>query len=113
MGSWWTAIAAAVVAVCLGSGIAHAAVPTTSDFASCNAEAQEAVKAGSASPRTAAPNAKDHDRAAEARQGNQPTDATGKITRSPDPQLEGMDAEGAKDPVYQAAYRSCMRKSGF
>ncbi len=92
---------------------AYADVPTAADFASCNAEAREALKSGSASPKTAEPNTKDHDRAAGARQGGQPTDATGKITQSPDPQLEGMDAEGAKDPVYQAAYRTCMRKAGF
>ena len=30
-----------------------------------------------------------------------------------DAQLTGMDPDGAKNPAYQAAYRSCMRKSGF
>jgi hypothetical protein len=97
----------------LGAWSVDADVPTAADFASCNAEAREALKSGSASPKTAEPNAKDHNRAADARQGGQPTDVTGKIAQSPDPQLEGMDAEGAKDPVYQAAYRTCMRKAGF
>jgi hypothetical protein len=33
--------------------------------------------------------------------------------RSADPQIEGIDAQGAKNPVYQAAYRTCMRKNGY
>jgi hypothetical protein len=37
----------------------------------------------------------------------------GETSRSEDPQLAGIDPEGAKDPAYQAAYRTCMRKSGF
>jgi hypothetical protein len=92
---------------------AHGATPTAADFASCNAAARDAVKAGSASPSTASPTPKDQGRATSARQGKEPTDATGRISQSPDPQLEGMDAEGAKDPLYQAAYRTCMRKAGF
>jgi hypothetical protein len=35
------------------------------------------------------------------------------VIESPDPQIHGMDAEGAKNPGYQAAYRSCMRRKGF
>ena len=99
--------------VLVACSVAYADVPTAANFASCNAEAREALKSGSASPKTAEPNTKDQDRAAGARQGAQPTDVTGKVGQSPDPQLEGMDAEGAKDPVYQAAYRTCMRKAGF
>ena len=101
------------IAVVGAWSVAYADVPTAANFASCNAEAREALKSGSASPKTAEPNTKDQDRAADARQGGQPTDVTGKIAQSPDPQLEGMDAEGAKDPVFQAAYRTCMRKAGF
>lgn len=98
----------------LGSwGSASADVPKPEDIAACNQQAHEAVKAGSASPKTAAPNTKDERRAAEARRGEAPADSPGAAGRSGDPQLEGMDAEGAKDPVFQAAYRSCMRKSGF
>jgi hypothetical protein len=93
--------------------VAHAATPTAADFASCNAAARDAVKAGSASPNTASPTSKDQGHAASARQGKEPTDASGRISESRDPQLEGMDAEGAKDPVYTAAYRTCMRKAGF
>ena len=109
-------LSSAFVVVLAGLGVwvsVQAATPTAADFASCNAAARDAVKAGSASPNTASPTPKDQGRAASARQGNQPTDATGKITESRDPQLEGMDAEGAKDPLYQAAYRTCMRKAGF
>jgi hypothetical protein len=36
-----------------------------------------------------------------------------KIVHSPDPQIHGMEAEGAKDATFQAAYRSCMRRKGF
>ena len=32
---------------------------------------------------------------------------------SPDPQIHGMETEGAKSATYQAAYRSCMRRKGF
>ena len=38
---------------------------------------------------------------------------SGSATQSPDAQIHGMDAEGAKDPAYRAAYRVCMRKNGF
>ncbi|MGH7277794.1 MAG: hypothetical protein ACREJG_03815, partial [Candidatus Rokuibacteriota bacterium] len=104
---------AILILALIAPGIVHGAVPTAEDFATCNAEAQDAVKAGSASPSTAEPTTKDEGRAAQARRGDKPTDAAGRIAGSPDPQLEGMDAGGAKDPVYQAAYRTCMRKSGF
>jgi hypothetical protein len=42
-----------------------------------------------------------------------PPDFTGKIIQSSDPQIHGMEAEGAKQATYQAAYRSCMRRKGF
>jgi hypothetical protein len=103
----------AVFAVLGSWGSASADVPKPEDITACNQQAHEAVKAGSASPKTAAPNTKDERRAAEARRGDAPAAPQGAPARSEDPQLEGMDAEGAKDPVYQAAYRSCMRKSGF
>jgi hypothetical protein len=32
---------------------------------------------------------------------------------SADPPIHGMDADGAKNAAYQAAYRSCMRRKGF
>jgi len=92
--------------------LGHADVPKGHDIAACNKEAEEASHNGHAS-RTASPNTKDQSRAAEAGRDTAPSDAAGRAARSSDPQLEGMDAEGAKDPLYQAAYRTCMRKAGF
>jgi hypothetical protein len=86
-------------------------VPTAADFAACNDEAPQAVKAGFASPTMG-----DHVRADSARAGTVTTnslDFTGKVVASSDPQIHGMAAEGAKDAPYQAAYRSCMRRKGF
>jgi len=38
------------------------------------------------------------------------TDPSGSvITRTPDPLVQGMDAQKADDPAYRAAYRDCMR----
>ncbi len=86
-------------------------VPTTADFAACNEEAPRAVKAGTASPIKG-----DHVRADRARGGALTThfaDFTGRVIESSDPQIHGMEAEGAKNATYQAAYRSCMRRKGF
>jgi hypothetical protein len=84
-------------------------VPTATDFAACNAEAPDAVKAGMASPTKG-----DHTRADLARVVTMnSTDFTGKLIQSSDPQIHGMEAEGAKQATYQAAYRSCMRRKGF
>ena len=86
-------------------------VPTAADFAACNAEAPRAVKAGAASPIGG-----DHVRAEIARGGTVATGSppvTGTVVDSPDPQIHGMEAEGAKNATYQAAYRSCMRRKGF
>jgi hypothetical protein len=35
------------------------------------------------------------------------------VIESSDPQIHGMQGEGAKNAAYQAAYRSCMRRKGF
>jgi hypothetical protein len=86
-------------------------VPTAADFAACNEEAPQAVKAGTASPIMG-----DHSRADRERAGAMTTDSRairGKVVESSDPQIHGMAAEGAKDATYQAAYRSCMRRKGF
>jgi hypothetical protein len=100
------------VALLLAASTVYGEVPTASDYAACNEEALDALKSRSASQ-----TAKDEARAEGAREGqgaaSPRTDSTGKVTQSLDPQLEGMDAEGAKNPAYQAAYRSCMRKKGF
>jgi hypothetical protein len=86
-----------------GSRLVEADVPKPEDIMACNNEAQEATRKGN-DLRGASPIARDHSRAADARRGNVP---------SHDPQLEGMDPDGAKDPTYQATYRTCMRRAGF
>jgi hypothetical protein len=86
-------------------------VPTAADFAACNEEAPHAVKAGTVSPIR-----NDHVRADRARGSAMTTNSTGftgKVIESSDPQIHGMEAEGAKSATYQAAYRSCMRRKGF
>ena len=84
-------------------------VPTATDFAACNGEALEGVRAG-----TAWPTMGDRTRADLARaMTTNPPDFTGKLIQSSDPQIHGMEAEGAKQATYQAAYRSCMRRKGF
>lgn len=87
------------------------AVPTDADSAACNQEAPAATRA-----RMATPTVGDHARADRVRADARPTDSVtlvGTTIVSPDPQIHGMNAEGAKDPAYQAAYRSCMRRKGF
>jgi hypothetical protein len=79
--------------------------PAAAHFASCNAEAHDAVKAGREAPSSAVPSLKDQERAAGAQRGDTAT--------SDDAQLSGMDADGAKNADYQAAYRTCMRRRGF
>jgi hypothetical protein len=90
----------------------EAQVPTAADFAACNREAPQVAKAGMASPTSV-----DHVRADGERAGavlTKATDVTGKvIIESSNPQIHGMEAEGARDATYQAAYRSCMRRKGF
>ena len=83
--------------------ILSGSVPIVADFASCNAEAVDAVSfLGSRAP---LPITKDLERAEAARRGD--------ATASDDAQLSGMDPERARDPAYQAAYRTCMRRRGF
>lgn len=95
---------AIIVALLLASSSATS-VPTPEHFAACNAEARDALKARTADSPAASPIMKDEQRAGEARRGEP--------QRSDDAQLSGMDPDGAKNPAYQAAYRTCMRKSGF
>jgi hypothetical protein len=108
-----TLFAAVIVIVFAISSVGYPQVPKRDDIAACNAEAQRTVNAGTNSGDSPLPTAKDHSRAAQAR-STKPTgqDAGGGV-KSDDPQLSGMNTEGAKDPAYQAAYRTCMRKAGF
>ena len=93
-------------------GLAHAAVPTAGDIATCNREAQDRVE-GRAGP----PTSKDEAGADAARKGTAETaehpGQTSAGTQSSDPQIHGMGAEGAKNAAYRAAYRVCMRRAGF
>jgi hypothetical protein len=91
---------------------ADADVPKPADIVACNDEAQEATRKGNDS-RGASPTAKDHSRAADARRRDALAASPAGDPRAADPQLDGMDPDGAKDPGYQAAYRTCMRKAGF
>jgi hypothetical protein len=105
------ALALVLLVSLVASRTADGEVAATPDFAACNAEALDAVRAG-----TAAPTMDDHVRADLARSGARATnamDVTGNVIDSSDPQIHGMEAEGAKDAMYQAAYRSCMRRKGF
>ncbi|HTK92131.1 MAG TPA: hypothetical protein VL948_18010 [Verrucomicrobiae bacterium] len=88
-------------------------VPKPEDITACNAEAERAVKAARASGDSKEPTAKDHRRAAEARSTTGAGQTGSGGAQADDPQLAGMNAEGAKNPEYQAAYRTCMRKAGF
>jgi len=93
-------------------GIAHADVPTAGDIAACNQEAREGVRG-----RTVSPTSKDKvdaDAARKVRTGTvELPGAAGRVTQSPDPQIHGMDGDGAKDAAYRAVYRVCMRRNGF
>jgi hypothetical protein len=107
-----TVVTLLAAGVYLAVGIAHADVPTVGDIAACNQEAREGLRGGTVSPIP-----KDEADADEARKARARTlelsGATGHVTQSPDPQIHGMDGEGAKDAAYRAAYRVCMRKNGF
>ena len=93
-----------------GFGVAYAEVPTAGDIAACNREAREGLREGMASPTS-----KDEAGADAARKarGVEPSGARAHVTQSPDPHVHGMDAVGAPDAAYRAAYRVCMRRSGF
>ena len=106
-----TALALILLVSLAMTRMADGEVPSIADFAACNGEAPHAVKAGTASPTMA-----DHARADRARGGamaTNSTDFTGPVIESADPQIHGMEAEGAKNATYQAAYRACMRRKGF
>ena len=100
------------VALHLGSATAHADVPTIVDMTACNQEARKESRDRSASPTSK--DQIDADTARRGRGGAGPqSGATGAVTQSEDPQIHGMDAQGATDAEYRAAYRVCMRKRGF
>jgi hypothetical protein len=83
-------------------------VPTAADVAACNEDAPQVIKTGSASPTVG-----DHARAESVRGVATMASSIATVIESSDPQIHGMEAEGAKDAAFQAAYRSCMRRKGF
>jgi hypothetical protein len=129
-GMWFGALAVSLAFVAPVS----AAVPTVADFAACNMKAAENAAADtlSASPKTDLPrdatrlpaDVKTHGGPrgdvqpvppSAGKAGSPVTqDPTGStLSSDKDPQVEGMAADRANDPVYVAAYRSCMRQRGF
>ena len=100
------------VALYLTPGIAHADVPTVGDMTACNQEARDGSQ-----QRSTSPTSKDQVDAEAARRGRAggviPQGSTAAVTQSEDPQIHGMDVQGATDAAYRAAYRVCMRKRGF
>jgi hypothetical protein len=106
------ALVGAIVATLVATaGSVNAQTPTAADFTVCNADAQVAVKAGTATPTT-----KDYERVESARTDSAATWTTwvGPIRmESSDPQLTGMATDGITDAAYQATYRTCMRRKGF
>jgi hypothetical protein len=107
-----------IVSIVLSAAPAHAA-PTITDFATCNAEAEDRTATGapSALPREAGAGARldaSAESAAAAPATREGTDQSGTIVTSPaNPQFEGMAAARANDSAYRAAYQSCMRRRGF
>ena len=98
-------VAAATVSV-------YAETPTEADFAACNADAQAAMKAGTA----ATPTRKDYMRVESPRTDSAATWTTrvGPIRMEfSDPQLMGMATDGMTDAAYQETYRTCLRRNGF
>lgn len=110
---WYAGMVATLLVGALGGafGVVHADVPTAGDMAGCNQEAREV------GDRAGSPNAKDEAGAEAARRAGAGTverpAPPGPTTQSADPQIHGMDGEGAKAAAYRAAYRVCMRRSGF
>ena len=104
-------VGALVASLVVTAGSVYAQTPTAADFTVCNADAQVAVKAGTATPTT-----KDYVRVESAQTDSAATWTTsvGPIRmESSDPQLSGMETDGITDAAYQATYRTCMRRKGF
>jgi hypothetical protein len=97
-----------VTGLFIACGIAGAGVPNTADIAACNHAAREEFRS-----RSIAPISKDEAGADAARMATPSGGGSEHATQSLDPQIHGMDAEGARDAAYRAVYRVCMRKRGF
>lgn len=95
-----------VIGVVLGLAVVPAAGAQSAplaDVAACNEQALRRAGAPSASP-----GMRDTPPTLTPEPGTR-TDQSGSIVaESKDPLLEGMDAEGLKDPAFRGAYRDCM-----
>src|SRR5436309_13258159 len=104
--------AGGVLAGLFVGGRAYADGPTAADMIACHEEAREAGRG-----RTTSPTAKDEARAEDARKGGrnttERTDATGTITQSPDPQIEGMDAREPRTAPNERANASGLARKAF
>jgi hypothetical protein len=91
-----------------------AQVPTKEDAIHCNEKVKRELEMAAASPRL---DGSDPRRPPPGPGAGRPTAAaqneSAKDNRGADPQLQGIDPEGEKDPAYVAAYKRCMRQSGF
>src|SRR5438094_5009412 len=106
------ALVGALVASLVAAAVSvYAQTPTAADFAVCNADAQAAMKAGTATPTT-----QDYVRVESARSDSAAawTTLVGPIRmESSDPQLMRLATGGITDAAYPATYRTCMRRNGF
>jgi hypothetical protein len=121
LGRWWSGralagstrtLAVAMLLVTGVPGVARADVPDDGDILSCNEEARQQAR-----DRATTPTGKDEASAEAARTAGTAAgdsrSSTAAMTQSSDPQIHGMDGEGAKDAAYRAVYRVCMRRKGF
>lgn len=69
-------------------------IPTAADVAACNEHAPQAIKTEGASPTVG-----DHARAESARGEATTANSTARVIESSDPQIHGMEGEGAKNAV--------------
>jgi hypothetical protein len=110
---------AIVFVTCTG---AAAQVPKPEDMKSCNEKAKSELSTASASPRlepeakgglnAGTPPIDPHGSSPRPAESGKPP-ATSVAAEEKDPQLQGIDPEGARDPAYVAAYKTCMRQAGF
>jgi|RhiMetdeSRZDD1v2_1073273.scaffolds.fasta_scaffold317249_3 hypothetical protein len=91
-----------------------AQIPTKEDTIHCNEKVKEELETANASPRLDTSDPKRPEPSPEVKRPTAEVQKeTAKDQRVADPQLQGIDPEGAKDPAYVAAYKKCMRQSGF
>lgn len=102
------------VAFMTSSTVAFAAGPTPADFEACNRMAQSKVSNPSASPASQPRvGASSRSSAAEPQAApSQETAGQARVANQAD-QLHGIADTSKDDPIYQRAYRDCMKGRGF